>query len=278
MNFVSLSKTVVSALSIFLSTVGLIERDMRSFDTNVEKPIDTVSLIVCTYNESPFIEQCIQSLKSQSVIQQYPDMFELIMVDSGSMDSTIVLAKPFLDLENGKDKLITDIPRGKLTARNMGTDISMGNIIVSVDADTFYHPHWLNTLLKSFQNPNTVAVTGSTFDYSVPNLPGQLYSLAGYVNKLFVRPKQMCGRNSAYYKHLYYLLGGFNENINQMSVTEMLEEEEYSFGKKLSQFGDVTYNISASCVHLGGLKLGCRTGLASAEVCKSYKIGIERFG
>ena len=52
-------------------------------------------------------------------------------VDSGSSDNTIPIAEPYID------RLITTKQRGKLTARNLATLQSYGNIIVSVDSDIY---------------------------------------------------------------------------------------------------------------------------------------------
>lgn len=262
---------VFGALVSGLAISDIVEYQMNNQDTIVERPVDSISIILCTYNEAPFIEQCLQSLKSQSIIQQYPQFFELIMVDSSSKDRTVELARPYID------KMIY-APRGKLTARNIGTDISGGNIVVSVDADTTYPINWLNTLLKPFQYLETVAVHGSTFDYTIPNVPGQFYTLASYIGRTFVRPTQMTGRNSAYYKHLFYQIGKFDETINQTDVKQMLQEEEHSFGEKLSQFGKVVYKMNASCNHLGGQRMGCRFGTTDKELCNQYGVGIKRFG
>lgn len=279
MSIVNLGKIVFGALVSSLTLSDIVEHQMKDQDINVEPPIDSISIILCTYNEASSIEQCLQSLKHQSIIQQYPQYFELIMADSGSTDNTVELAKISLKNDDNiyKYKIIST-GRGKLTARNIGTDYSSGNIIVAVDADTIYPYQWLNTLLKPFSDPHVMAVHGSTFDYTIPNVPGQFYTLATYLSRKIIRPNQMTGRNSAYYKHLFYKLGKFDETINQTDVKEMLKEEEYSFGEKLSQFGKVVYKMNASCIHLGGERLGCRIGMTNKELCDQYGVGIKRFG
>lgn len=262
--------------SIAIGTLGtvvtsdIIEAKMKNYDTDIQPPIDKVSIIMASYNEEAHIEQAVSSVRNQSILDSYPEYFEFILVDSGSTDNTVKFAKPFVDK-------IINVPRGKLTARNLATGISNGNIIVSVDADAFYPYHWLNTLLKPFNDPSIIAVHGSSFDSNIPIIGGMIYIILHAINRNFIAVNQMNGGNSAYYKHLYYLTGRFNENIDQFNINEMLQEEEIGFGNRLAKVGKVIYKINASRTHLGGQKIACRIGLENKDACAKYGIGNDRF-
>lgn len=256
----------ISGILIFSN---IIEKSMKKFDTNVQPPIDKVSVIIPSYNEEPFIETAILSIMDQSIIHSYPNYFELILADSNSTDKTVEIARNYID-----NILIT--PRGKLTARNIAIRQSKGNIIVSADADCYYPYHWLNTLLKPFcLGQNVIAISGSTIDYSIPKIPKFARNIAENFEKT-IHPTRLLGRNSAFYKHAFYLIGGFNEKINQFNIEEMLNEEEIGFGLRLSQIGKVITKMNASCIHLGGQKIGCRLN-PKEEICKKYGIGKDRF-
>lgn len=273
MNIITLGKIALGALAVN----GFIEREMNNPDIETHKPVDTVSIIIPSLNEEKFIKKSLQSIKSQSIITEYPEFFETILIDSNSTDNTVPIA------ENYVDRLIQTNKRGKLTARNLATLESKGNIVVSVDSDTYYPPYWLNTLLEPFNNinsptydPTVIGVVGSTYDPYIPHIPTLLRNYAEILNRKILSPNQMIGRNSAYYKHLFYTIGLFNEQISQLSVSEMLAEEEYEFGKRLSKMGNIKVKLNANCVHLGGQRIGCRIGTSNDEQCKS--ISIERFG
>lgn len=262
-----------------LSTIGtsnIIESKMKNYDNEILQPIDTVSIIIPSFNEEQFIETTLTSLKNQSIIEKYPGYFELILVDSGSTDNTINIAKNYVD------KIIT-APRGKLTARNLATNHSNGNIIVSVDADTYYPYHWLNSLLTPFNdytNPkynNIIGVYGSTFDYSINNILGKLFSIADFIYSSILNRTRMTGRNSAYYKHIFYSSGKFNEDINQFNIWEIFNEEEKMFGIRLKNYGNLLYKINASCYHLGGMKSIGRFGIGNGDTLKTYNFGSDRF-
>jgi glycosyltransferase involved in cell wall biosynthesis len=271
----TLLKIAVSGILGTLTASGFIEREMNNVDIETVEPIDTVSIIVPSFNEEPFIKKSLSSIRGQSIIQEYPEYFEILLTDSGSTDDTINIAKPFVD------KIITTTKRGKLTARNLAIDQAEGNVIVSVDSDSYYGPFWLNGLLKPFNNleyDNLACVVGSTYDPFIPGIPTPIRNIAEFLDRNIVNPKRIVGRNSAFWKHLFYKVGRFDETINQMDVDAMLQEEEYGFGEKLSKFGRIVFKMNANCLHLGGKRIGCRIGTSNNDVCSKYGINIERFG
>lgn len=268
-------KLATSGILGTLTVSGFIERDMNNPDMKTVEPIDNISIIVPSFNEEPFIKKCLSSISGQSIIQEYPDRFEIILVDSGSEDNTVTIAEQYAD------KIITTTKRGKLTALNLAIDQAKGNIIVSTDADTIYPYFWLNTLLKPFNNiehENLMAVVGSTFDPYIPGIPTPIRNIAEWVDRNIITPQRVVGRNSAFWKHGFYQIGRFDETINQMDVDAMIQEEECGFGEKLSKLGKVVFKMNANCIHLGSERIGCRHGLVNRDKCISYGIGIERFG
>jgi glycosyltransferase involved in cell wall biosynthesis len=275
----TLLKFVTSGILGTLTVSGFVEKEMNSPDIDTIEPIDTVSIIVPSLNEEKFIKKCLSSIKGQSIIHEFPSDFELILVDSGSKDKTVELAEPYVD------KIINVPIRGKLTARNLAIDQANGNIIVSADSDTIYQYFWLNTLLRPFNdiyNPNynssTVGVVGSTYDPYIPGIPTPLRNIAEIVDRSILCPNQMVGRNSAFWKHSFYQSGRFDESINQLDASAMIQEEEKGFGNRLAQLGKVIFRLNANCIHLGSERIGCRLGTVDKNVCKSYGINIERFG
>lgn len=265
-----LNKLIIGGLGTLVSA-NIVESKMKEYDTEILEPIDTVTIIVPSLNESEYIETCLSSLRNQSIVKTCPQMFEIILSDSCSTDKTVELAEPFVDRT-----IIT--PRGKLTSRNIATDEAMGNLIVNVDADTFYPVNWLNTLLKPFRSMTGVIGTfGSTFDNDIIYVPGPLFSIGENIYNIILNKNRMTGRNSAYMKHGFYLAGKFNENINQFNIWDIFTEEERNFGDRLAKFGKVVYQINASCFHLGGVKSAGRIGLGNKKVLDKYQFGKERF-
>jgi len=251
-------------------TSYIIESKMKDYDTVVEPPVDSVSIIVPTYNESLYIQKSLESIKNQSIIQKYPEYFEIIVVDSNSSDGTPELSKLYAD------RVLT-AGKGKLTAKNMAIDIAKGNIIVSADGDTEYLNGWLNTLLKPFKNPGIVGASGSTVDYTIPFMPGSIHSIASVLNQSLFYPNQLVGRNCAFRKDIFYRIGKYNEKVNQQDLQTMLFEEETDFGDRMAKYGKIEYVLNAGCVHKGGFKVGCRMKTTEEEACELLGIGKSRF-
>ncbi|MBZ0203321.1 MAG: glycosyltransferase family 2 protein [Ignavibacteria bacterium] len=79
-----------------------------------------ISSIVITYNEESNIKECLETLK-------WTD--EIIVIDSGSTDATVNIAKEFTD----KVFVIDNIPYG--LKRNVGIEKAKGEWIIWLDAD-----------------------------------------------------------------------------------------------------------------------------------------------
>lgn len=113
-----------------------------------------ISLIVPAFNEEITIKKTIQSLKDLD----YPN-YEVIVVDDGSTDKTLEIAKKF---ESSDVKVIHQKNQGKANALNNGIKNSTGEIIVTVDADTSLKKNSLIEISTRFVNSSKLgAVAGN---------------------------------------------------------------------------------------------------------------------
>lgn len=103
-----------------------------------------VSIIIPVYKVEKYIEKCMQSLLDQTY-----ENFEALVVDDGSPDSSITLAKElvgndarfiFFEKENG----------GQGSARNLGLEQAKGNYITFLDSDDSYTSDALQTIVSEF--------------------------------------------------------------------------------------------------------------------------------
>jgi len=111
--------------------------------------MESVTVIIPTLNEEEFLEDCLIGLKNQT----YP-IDEIIIIDSGSDDRTLEIAKKYADkILAGIKNIGYNRELGRLSAKN--------DIILSTDGDTFMPEDWLEKAMKYLENPDVVGVTGS---------------------------------------------------------------------------------------------------------------------
>ncbi len=118
---------------------------------------DRVSIIIPAYNEEKYLPK---TLKALGLLKIQP--FEIIVVDNGSTDKTVAIAKKFKNVT-----VITYLEKkGPNAARQAGFLASKGDVIATLDADCTPPPDWLSVALAVLNaNEDTVAVTGS-YDYT----------------------------------------------------------------------------------------------------------------
>lgn len=116
-----------------------------------------VSVVVCSYNGSRTIRDCLEGLAELD----YPN-YEVIIVNDGSTDKTKEIAKEFEKAHGFR--LVTTPNRGLSNARNTGIEMATGEIIAYTDDDARPDPHWLQYLAMEFMQTKHAAIGG-------PNIP-----------------------------------------------------------------------------------------------------------
>ena len=115
----------------------------------------TVSVLIPAYNEEAVILDTVRSV----LAAKYPRL-EVLVIDDGSIDHTAELVR-----ENfGRDsrvRLLLQPNRGKPTALNHGLAEEIGEIVVSIDADTIVDSDAISLLVRHFADPAVGAVAGN---------------------------------------------------------------------------------------------------------------------
>jgi hypothetical protein len=163
-----------------------------------------VSVIIPALNEEKYLPRCLESLTRQS----RKDQFEIIVVDGGSKDRTVEVAKDHAD-----KVMVEPSPVG--VARNLGAKCAEGKILAFIDADTIACERWIETIAETFNSRKNVAgVTGPTLPYEGTELDRLAYHVAtGWAQRLSLklgRP-HVAGLNCAYRRDPFWEAGGFDE-------------------------------------------------------------------
>ncbi len=96
------------------------------------------SVVIPLYNKEHYIEATIRSVLSQTCTD-----YEVIVVDDGSKDSSLALARRF---ESDRVRIIPQENQGVAVARNTGIVHARGEFICFLDADDEWRPEYLATI------------------------------------------------------------------------------------------------------------------------------------
>jgi glycosyltransferase involved in cell wall biosynthesis len=127
--------------------------------------MEKISAVIPTYNEEKDIEDCLKSLNSQSI-----EPIEIIIVDDGSTDDTVKIAKKY------KVKILKQNHQGPGAARNLGAKNASGNILIFIDADMTFDKDYLKNLTKPILENKDKKIIGTTHDYEIATNTNNVWS------------------------------------------------------------------------------------------------------
>lgn len=118
------------------------------------------SVIIPLYNKAPYVAKAIESVLGQT----YRD-FEVIVIDDGSTDQSLEVAKTF---ENKSITIVSQSNSGVSTARNNGVKLAKYPYICFLDADDWWHPTFLEEMKRLITDFPDAGIYGSGY-YIVKN-------------------------------------------------------------------------------------------------------------
>ena len=104
----------------------------------------SISIVIPTYNSEGTLAQCLESIS----IQDYPrEKVEVIIVDGGSKDKTMEIARKYQ-----VDKILNNTQKVEEFGRALGIETSKNDLIAFVDQDNILvSPAWLQKMVKPFK-------------------------------------------------------------------------------------------------------------------------------
>lgn len=142
--------------------IGSILSDRRPPRRHFDAMPDVCVLIAC-YNEAGNIADTLASLAAQD----YPGRAEVVVIDDGSTDDSLAIAREQADrLSNDRVSirvLAQPVNGGKSKALNRGLAETTQALVVTVDGDSYLRTDALRKIVERFLSdpPGTVAVAGS---------------------------------------------------------------------------------------------------------------------
>ena len=129
------------------------------------------SVVIANFNSEKYIEQCINSLKSQT----YKDL-EIIFFDDNSSDNSLNKIKKFSNVKVIENKIQTNYGSlNQLNAFKESINHSTGELIFFLDSDDYFHEKKIETLVNYFKNNDKTKIV---FD-----LPINVHENSNYIEK-----------------------------------------------------------------------------------------------
>lgn len=104
-----------------------------------------LSIIIPIYNAQKTLQTCLRSIQCQVFTG-----FEVIMVDDGSTDESVIQCRQMC-LEDPRFILLQRPHRGVSAARNAGLRIARGMVVSFVDSDDTVEPNYTQEISRAFQ-------------------------------------------------------------------------------------------------------------------------------
>lgn len=181
-----------------------------------------VSIVIPALQEEKYIGRLL------SRIAAHPGL-EIIVVDGGSTDKTVDIAKNFTE------KVYVLRERGIGRARNYGASKASGDIIIFMDADVDPPPDFLEKVTSAFRGSRDIVGLTCNIMPSDP-LPHELafFKLYNLFFSILLRLKpHLRGEFLAVRRDAFIRVGGFNENL------PCCEDHELAF--RLSRVGRIIF-------------------------------------
>lgn len=172
-------------------------------------------MVIATYNRCEDLRECLHSIFD---LQVRP--YEVIVVDSNSMDSTAELKDCF------PIKFVSVSERNRQYARNLGIAISSGDAVAFLDDDVVVCKEWLDEITKAYVNENIGGVGGRVIPYGASlshvktrrNDIGRVFSNGLVLGNFdfpadsLVEVDSFIGCNMSFKRTSLLKIGGFDEN------------------------------------------------------------------
>jgi GT2 family glycosyltransferase len=176
------------------------------------------SVVINTYNRGPSLRQTLRALRHQTCRE-----FEVVVVNGPSTDDTAAALAEFAGAVR-----VGHCPEVHLSrSRNLGIDLTAGDVVAFLDDDALPEPAWLEQLLAAYDSERVGGAGGVVFDhtgfrlqyrYAVCDRVGRPRFDAAPPFDAFARPGAdpfvyLQGTNASFRRRCLVEVGGFDEEI-----------------------------------------------------------------
>jgi glycosyltransferase involved in cell wall biosynthesis len=194
------------------------------------------SIVIRAYNEEKYLPRLFQGIRSQTVKD-----IEIILVDSGSTDSTVALAQ-------SQGVQVVHIPPADFTfgrSLNLGIQAAAHELIVIASAHVYpVYPDWLEALLRPFQDSRVALTYGKQRGPASAKFSEQQIFHQWYPDLSIPRQQSaFCNNANAAIRRTLWLEHSYDETLTGL--------EDLAWGKWAMEQGyAISYSAEAEIIHV----------------------------
>ncbi len=118
------------------------------------------SVVIANFNNAKYIQDCINSLKSQTY-----DNIEIIFFDDNSKDNSIEIIEKFENIKIIRNNIQTNFGSlNQINAFKKAIELSSGELIFFLDSDDFFHKNKIEKITNLFLNDRDKMIV---FDFPI---------------------------------------------------------------------------------------------------------------
>ena len=167
-----------------------------------------VSVLMTAYNREKYIGEAIESVLASSL-----NNFELIIVDDGSMDNTVIIANNYLAVDNRIKLYVNKANQGQFANRNIAASYAKGKYLKYLDSDDYIYPYSLTMMVDAMEKfPDAGLAFCLTHGPCKKPLPYIVYPEEALRQHFFEGGLLFCGPSGLIIKkEAFEMVGGFEE-------------------------------------------------------------------
>jgi glycosyltransferase involved in cell wall biosynthesis len=233
------------------------------------------TIAICTRDRPEDLRRCLDAL-----MQLPDDGQEILVIDNcSSTDESKKLVESY-----GSIRYIYENRPGLNNARNRALEEARNEIVAFTDDDAIPDPSWLRALLRNFNSPLVMCVTGMTMPYELETEAQEAFERYSPFGKGFSRKEYSlntwhplntgkigAGANMAFRKEVQNAVGLFDEALDAGTPTESGGDHEY-FARLLLSGYTIVYEPDALSWHRHR-----RTWKETKKAIRGYGIGVYAF-
>lgn len=213
-----------------------LKKPQKIFSQKDESGLPLVSIIVACWNEESTVESTVETIFSSD----YPHhLIEVILVNDGSTDGTWERMQKYLS--HPQIQILNKENGGKFTAINRALEVTQGNLVATVDADTFLEPNALSFMVERFLRDKELDALGATIVLHKPKTLTQTaqsieYQLFAFTKLILARMHGALvvpGAFSMYRSRVFHEIGLFKEahKLEDLELTFRMQEAGMKVGQ-----------------------------------------------